>query len=95
MEEHASLTIYMAREVGQRLQDNITEGAKWPLIHPNRHMQRGTAGRAEGIGQGNDAGGGNARKRGSALDRVRGREVQQGVYTFHAWIRAISLPQAV
>jgi hypothetical protein len=58
-------------------------------------MKCGTAGSTDGVGQVGNACGGNACERGSALDRVRCREVEQGVQPFDTGIGVIPIAQCV
>src|SRR6266567_883258 len=95
MKQHATRTITMAHEVGQRLQGNVAQGTERPLIDPNGHMKRGATGRADGVGQVSDASRSNARERSSARDGVRSGEVEQGVQPFHTRVRLIAITQGV
>jgi hypothetical protein len=79
VEQHATLTVALAREVGQRLQGNVAQGAKRPLIHPNGHVKRRAASGADGVGQIGDTGGGNTRERGSACDGVHCSEIEESL----------------
>src|SRR5262249_705752 len=77
MKQQPALTIQMATEVRQGLQRNVAQGTEWPLVDPDRPVQRGATGSAQEVSQGADALGSDAGQVGSTRQGVESCEVEE------------------